>query len=78
MILVLVLVLVRKTRDELVDLRFAFVKGKVTVDVRIFGRTSEGLVYMMCDWESGGGCTLSQHATMTKSIRKQEDTTYRN
>ena len=45
----------RKTSEELVDLRFSFVKGQVTVHVRVFGRTSEGLVYMMCDWESGGG-----------------------
>ena len=67
---------VRKTSEELVDLRFAFVKGKVTVDVRVFGRTSEGLVDMMCDWE-WEGCPLSQHKIMTKSIRKQENNTHR-
>ena len=43
----------RKTSEDLVDLRFSFVKEQVTVDVRVFGRTSEGLVYMMCDWERG-------------------------
>ena len=67
---------VRKTSEELVDLRFSFVKGQVTVDVRVFGRISEGLVYMMCDWE-WGVASLSQHTIMTKSIQKQEDTTYR-
>ena len=51
----------RKTSEELVDLRFSFVKGQVTVDVRVFGRTSEGLVYMMCDWEWGGVHTIAAH-----------------
>ena len=36
-------------------------KGQVTVDVRVFGRTSEGLVYMMCDWEWGGVHTIAAH-----------------
>ena len=52
---------VRKTSEELVDLRFSFVKGQVTVHVRVSGRTSEGLVYMMCDWE-WGVASLSQLA----------------
>ena len=52
---------VRKTSEELADLRFSFVKGQVTVHVRVFGRASEGLVNMMCDWECVGVHTIAGH-----------------